>query len=188
MGVGGEPGAAPAPGGCAVLGLVYVSASCPFQKRWWLVLRAPVNAADPVQTHSASSLSQQILIQHLVRVSRWISPWGCSDEENKAHGPQKLTPGQGETPVMMECEEFSRAGGRQEGQAHRGGRNYLCGRLFFKAKPSQMRHAVDSRRDCVPLSAPWSGSDPHLSSTASTSCPLHGQSSAGHFRASTCGV
>lgn len=90
-------------------GLFYVSASCPFQKRR-LVLFAPAHAADTVQAHSASFLSQQILTRHLVYVRGQINSWGCRGDENTVQTPQQLTPGGGKTPVLMKCDKFSNAG------------------------------------------------------------------------------
>lgn len=47
----------------------------PFPERS-LVLFAPAHAADTVQAHSASLLSQQILPGHLAYVRGQINPWG----------------------------------------------------------------------------------------------------------------
>lgn len=46
----------------------------PFPERS-LVLFAPAHAADTVQAHSASLLSQQILTRHLAYVRGQINPW-----------------------------------------------------------------------------------------------------------------
>lgn len=67
----------------------------PFPERS-LVLFAPAQAADTVQAHSASLLSQQILTRQLVYVGGQMNPWGRrGDISTVPTLTRQLTPGGG---------------------------------------------------------------------------------------------
>lgn len=66
-----------------------------------------MGAANTVQAHSASFLSQQILVEHLGCDRGWINPGVAQRGCKQSPFPQKLTSGGEETPVMMRCDKFS---------------------------------------------------------------------------------